>query len=150
MTTKIAALSGAIIALCLLAGAAIAQDHARNWESGHVVQVTHVQIKPGMFNAYINDLNSLWRRSMEIQKEDGHVVDYSIYSNPNVRDGEPHLILTVTYENWAAFDLGVDYFEEVSKKLVGSMDEMREAAIDREALRTISSSFVLQEVKFAD
>lgn len=150
MKRKFTGLSGAILTLCLFAGTAIAQDNSRNWESGHVVQVTHVQIKPGMFNAYINDLNSLWRKSLEIQKEDGHVVDYSMFSNPNARDGEPDLILTVTYQNWAAFDLGVDYFEEVSEKLMGSMDELREAAIDREALRTISSTFVLQEVKFAD
>ena len=28
----------------------------------HVVQVTEVHTKDGMFNAYINDLNNVWRK----------------------------------------------------------------------------------------
>lgn len=147
---RITGLFAAAALLCLTATGAVAQDHSRNWENGHVVQITHVHIKPGMFNAYINDLNSLWRKSLEIQKKDGHVIDYAMYSNPSAREGEPDLILSVTYKNYAAFDLGMDYFEKVSKQLKGSMEAMRSAAIDREELRTIGSTITLQEVKFAD
>lgn len=150
MKTKITGLFAAAVLLCLTATGAVAQDHSRNWEDGHVVQITHVHIKPGMFNAYINDLNSLWRKSLDIQKKDGHVIDYAMYSNPNAREGEPDLILSVTYKNWATFDLGIEYFEKVSEQLKGSMEAMRMASIDREELRTIGSTIVLQEVKFAD
>jgi hypothetical protein len=150
MKTKITGLYAAAALLCLSATAAVAQDHSRNWENGHVVQITHVHIKPGMFNAYINDLNSLWRKSLDIQKKDGHVIDYAMYANPSAREGEPDLILSVTYKNYAAFDLGIEYFEKVSEQLKGSMEAMRSAAVDREELRTIGSTIVLQEVKFAD
>ena len=150
MKTKITGLLTATILLCLTATGAIAQDNSRNWENGHVVQITNVHIKPGMFNAYINDLNSLWRKSLEIQKKDGHVIDYAMYSNPNAREGEPDLILSVTYKNYAAFDLGIEYFEKVSEQLKGSMEAMRSAAMDREELRTIGSTMILEEVKFAD
>ncbi|MEJ2603242.1 MAG: hypothetical protein P8172_08085 [Gammaproteobacteria bacterium] len=150
MKTRITGLFAAAALLCLSTAPATAQDHSRNWDNGHVVQVTNVHIKPGMFNAYINDLNSLWRKSLEIQKKDGHVIGYGMYANPNAREGEPDLILTVTYKNWAAFDLGIEYFEKVSEQLKGSMEAMREASIDREDLRSIGTTMTLQEITFAD
>lgn len=127
-----------------------AQDHARGWETGNIVQVTNVHVKDGMFNAYINDLNNVWRKFLEEQMKDGSVIDYGMYSNPNSRHGEPDLILTVTYANWAAFDRGVEYFEEIGSTVLGSPEDMREAGIDRGELREIGSVTVLQEIKFKD
>ena len=138
------------LALCALSGTALSQDNSRGWENGSIVAVTEVHTKPGMFNAYINDLNNVWRKFNEMQVKDGDVVAFSMFSNTSPRKGEPDLYLTITYKNWAAFDRGVEYFEEMGAKLLGSADSMREAAVDREALRTIGSTYVLQEVKFKD
>jgi len=129
---------------------ALAQDHERGWETGNVVQVTNVHIKDGMFNAYINDLNNVWRKFLDEQMKDGSVVDYGMYANANARKGEPDLILTVTYANWAAFDLSVEYFEELGEKVLGSPEDMREANIDRSELRELGSTMVYQEIKFKD
>ena len=104
----------------------------------------------GMFNAYINDLNNVWRKFLEAQKADGMVIDYGMYANNDSREGEPDLYLTVTYANWAAYDRGVEYFEALRAKIMGGMEEMREANIDRGALRTLGSSYTLQEIKFKD
>ncbi|MEM7503428.1 MAG: hypothetical protein AAF417_15355 [Pseudomonadota bacterium] len=133
-----------------LSGAANAQDHERGWEQGHVVQVTEVHIKDGMLNAYINDLNNVWRKFLEAQIEDGDVVDYGMYLNPNKRDGEPDLYQSVTFKNWAAFDRGVEYFEELGEKVLGSTKEMRAANIDRGELRTIGSTYTLREITFIE
>ena len=129
---------------------AIAQDHSRGWEQGHVVQVTEVHIKDGMLNAYINDLNNVWRKFLEAQMEDGDVVDYGMYMNPDKRDGEPDLYLTVTYKNWATYDRGVEYFEALGEKVMGSTKEMRAANIDRGELRTIGSQYTLREITFKE
>ncbi len=134
----------------LMSSMAFAQDHSRNWESGHVVSVSEVHIKPGMFNAYINDLNGLWRKFLEEQKKDGSVVSYGMFSNPAAREGEPDLYLTVTYANWAAFDRGEEYFEQIRDKVIGSAEAMRSAGIKREELRTLGSSYNLQEIRFKD
>jgi hypothetical protein len=115
-----------------------------------VVAVTNVHIKPGMTNAYMNDIGNLWRKFNEQQKKDGDIIDYKVYSNTAAREGEPEMILTVTYKNWAAFDRDTEYFEKLSEKLMGSLDNMREAAIDREAIRTIGSTYVLQEMNFTN
>jgi hypothetical protein len=73
-----------------------------------------------------------------------------MYSNTNPREGEPDLFLTVTFKNWAAFDRGVEYFEELGSQILGSTDEMREANVDRGELRVIGSTYTLQELKFKD
>lgn len=148
--TRIARCCTPLILVLFLFGSAVAQDNTRNWNNGHVVVVTHVDTKTGMFNAYINDLNNVWRKFLEEQKKDGSVVAYGMYANSFAREGEPDLILTVTYRDWAAFDRGPDYFDELSKKLAGGPDKMRDAALDRDTLREIGSTMVLQQVRFND
>ena len=144
----------AVLSLAVIASfgstSALAQDNTRGWEQGHVVQVTEVHTKDGMFNAYINDLNNVWRKFLEAQKEDGLVISYGMYSNVNPREGEPDLYLTVTYKNWAAFDNGVEYFEKLGSEIMGSVDDMREANVDRGELRTIGSTYTLRELTFAE
>lgn len=150
MKSKLVAVLGIVLFATFGGVTASAQDHTRGWEQGHVVQVTNVHIKDGMLNAYINDLNNVWRKFLEAQMEDGSVIDYGMYLNPNSRKGEPDLILTVTYANWAAFDLGVEYFEELGSEILGSTEDMRAANIDRGELREIGSTTVLREIKFKD
>jgi hypothetical protein len=144
----------AVVGLALFAAfgstSAVAQDHSRGWDQGYVVQVTEVHTKDGMFNAYINDLGNVWRKFLEKQKEDGGVIRYGMYSNVNPREGEPDLYLTVTYKDWATFDRGVEYFEKISNEIMGSMENMREANIDRGELRTIGSRYTLQEITFKE
>jgi hypothetical protein len=150
MRKTIAAFAAAIVITAVLSSTAMAQDHTRNWDNGNVVQVSEVHIKPGMFNAYINDLNGLWRKFLEEQMKDGSVVSYGMFANVAAREGEPDLYLTVTYANWAAFDLGEEYFNSIRDKVIGSADDMRNAGIKREDLRKLGSSYNLQEVKFRD
>ncbi|MDH3339152.1 MAG: hypothetical protein OER22_13760 [Gammaproteobacteria bacterium] len=150
MKSKLVAVLAIVLLATLDSTTVSAQDHERRWETGNIVQVTNVHIKDGMFNAYINDLNNVWRKFLEEQKKDGSVIDYGMYSNPNSRKGEPDLILTVTYANWAAFDRGAEYFEDIGSKVLGSPEDMRTANIDRGELREIGSITVLQEITFKD
>ncbi|MCJ7815670.1 MAG: hypothetical protein MUP31_06430 [Xanthomonadales bacterium] len=140
----------ALFLVSLASTSAIAQDHSRNWDNGNVVSVTEVHIKDGMFNAYINDLNNVWRKYNDAQMKDGTVVSYHVYSNTAPREGEPDLYLTVTYTNWAAFDLGEEYFNSIRDKVLGSESEARSAGMKRGDLRVIGSEYNLQEIKFRD
>ena len=139
-----------LLLVAMMSTTVLAQDHSQNWESGYVVGVSEVHIKPGMFNAYVNDLNGLWRKYLDEQKKDGSVISYGVFSNVAAREGEPDLYLTVTYANWAAFDRGDEYFEKIREKVIGSEEAMRSAGVKREELRTLGSSYNLQEIKFKD
>ena len=140
-------------ALICLAGASMfsvpasAQDHTRNWDYGNVIATSGVHLEPGAMNAYLNDLNGLWRVFLDQQIKDGNVVKYRIIQNSFPRDGEPDLILITEHPNWAAFDLSNEYFEDLTKKLQGSLDEARDASIDRGKLRRLGGNSVYQEIK---
>ena len=148
MRTKITILLTALIFMACFSVNTLAQDHTRNWDNGNVVAVTEVHIKDGMFNAYINDLNNVWRKYIEEQMKDGSVVGYNMLANVAAREGEPDLFLTVTYANWAAYDLGEEYYNKIRDKVLGSADVARDANIKRSELRTLGSNYNLQEVKF--
>ena len=99
-------------------------------------------------NAYINDLNGLWRIFLDQQVKDGNVVSYRIIQNSFPRDGEPDLILSNEHPNWAAFDLSNEYFEDLTNKLQGSLDNALNASIDRGKLRRLGGQSIYQEIKF--
>lgn len=150
MSRTIFAFFAIIVCSAFLSTAAMAQDHTRNYDDGNILAVTEVHIKDGMFNAYINDLNNVWRRFLDEQKKDGSVVSYGMFANTQPREGEPDLYLTVTYANWAAFDRGEEYFNAIRDKVIGSESDMRSAGIKRGELRELGSEYLLREIKFRD
>lgn len=60
----------------------------------------------------------------------------------------PYLILITEHPNWAAFDLSNEYFEKLAEKLQGSIDNARDANIDRGKLRRLGGNSVYREIKF--
>ena len=44
----------------------------------------------------------------------------------------------------------MEHFDEISSKIIGSPDEMREAAVDRGELRTIGDTYLLREITFKE
>ena len=144
-------LLAAIVVVAVLApGAVKAQTTERVWDQGTVWSITYVETKPNMFNAYIKNLSQVWRRFLEEQKKTGEVISYKMLTVQNTRDGEPDLILMVESKNMAVFDRGVEYFEEMSKKIMGSLEDMQSDNIDRETLRTIRSNVLTREIHFKE
>lgn len=138
----------AVLATCVaLAAPAAAQDE-RVWEQGSVWTVSYIQTKPGKFNAYVKDLSHVWRAFLEEQKKSGSVLSYKMLSVTSPRDGEPDLILLVETKNMAVFDQGPEVFEELSKKVMGSVEKAQAANIDRGELRTLRGSVLAREITF--
>lgn len=133
--------------ILLIPGLLHAQD--QHFDAGTYWQVTSVETKPGMFDAYIENLDGLWRKQMDMLKEDGKVVSYRMFTNVSPRHGEPDLYLMVEWSSAAAMmDTPVEYWNEMTKKLTGSLDASRDRAIKREDMRTIMSDSVLREISF--
>ena len=149
-TRRLAALAvllTAFLTTMLAMAPAMAQDNSRNWEYGNVIATTQVYIEPGSLNAYLNDLNGLWRIFLDQQIKDGNAISYRIIQNSFQRDGEPDLILITEHPNWAAFDLSNEYYEELTVKLQGTLDKSRTASLDRGKLRRLGSNSVYREIK---
>jgi hypothetical protein len=146
MKIRLLAAFAVLLAASLTVAPAMAQDNSRNWDYGNVIATTQVHIEPGSLNAYLNDLNGLWRVFLEQQIKDGNTVSYRIIQNAFARDGEADLILITEHPNWAAFDLSNEYFEKLSVKLQGSLDKARTASLDRGELRRLGSNSVYREI----
>ncbi len=141
----------AIVVVAVLTPSAVkAQTTERVWDQGTVWSITYVETKPNMFNAYIKNLSQVWRRFLEEQKKTGDVISYKMLTVQNTRDGEPDLILMVESKNMAVFDRGIEYFEEMSKKIMGSLEDMQSDNIDRQTLRTIRSNVLTREIHFKE
>lgn len=150
MKMKLSAALAVLVCASMFSASASAQDNSRNWEYGNVIATSAVHLEPGSLNAYINDLKGLWRVFIEQQIKDGNAISYRIIQNSYPRDGEPDLILITEHPNWAAFDLSNEYFENLTKKLQGSLDNARNANIERGKLRRLGGNSVYQEIKFKD
>ncbi len=120
----------------------------RVYEKGSVWAVSFAKTKPGKYNDYLADLNSLWRKGMEAGMKSGDILSYKIMNVASPRKGESNLVLMVEYKNWATFDRSDDYMDKMTKKLQGSLSKAAQATVDRGALRTLNGGILLQEVKF--
>jgi hypothetical protein len=126
---------------------ASAQDQ-RVYDHGPVIAVSHVKVQPGQLNAYMSNLNSVWRRGLEDQKRRGEVLDYRVYQNMAPGIGGPDLVLVVTYRNAAVMDTSLDEMDRRTAALQGSVGAANQATVDRGRLRTIMGSDLMRELRF--
>ena len=119
------------------------------FEQGSFWAVTAVETKPGMFDAYVENLDGLWRKQMEKLKDEGKVKSYTMMSNVHARHGEPDLWLMVEWTSAGAMmDNPMEYWEKLMEGMDIDYDEMNERAVKREDLRTIMSTSLLRELSF--
>ncbi len=76
------------------------------------------------------------------------MLSYKVLNIISTRDGEPDLILLVEWKNMAVFDRGVEYFEEMTVRIAGSIDEQVNRNIKREDLRNLRGGQIAQELVF--
>src|SRR5215469_8405653 len=92
-----------VLCLSLLSVAsAVAQDQ---YTEGGVTRVTLVQILPGHFNAFMDDLKTNIKPIWDAEKKAGLIDDYSIFLNATKANPDDWDIgFALTYKNFAALD----------------------------------------------
>ena len=94
-----------VAAVCLsfvLIATAVAQDQ---YTEGAVTRVTLVQILPGRFNAFMDDLKTNIKPIWDAEKKAGLIDDYSIFLNATKANQDDWDIgFALTYKNFAALD----------------------------------------------
>ena len=136
----------AAAALSIGAISPVLADDAKSYTEGPVSEVTSIRIKPGMFDAYMKWLDTTGKQLREDEKKAGLITDYLIFS---ARPRTPHdadLYLVVTYKNMAALDGLRDRVEPLMKKTYASRDDANKASIDRESMREILGSELIQQL----
>jgi hypothetical protein len=93
----------AVLCLSLLSVAtAVAQDQ---YTEGGVTRVTLVQILPGHFNAFMDDLKANLKPIWDAEKKAGLIENYSIFLNTTKANPDDWDIgIAISYKNFAALD----------------------------------------------
>jgi len=95
----------AVAALCLSlmsVASAVAQDQ---YTEGSVTRVTLVQILPGHFNAFMDDLKNNIKPIWDAEKKAGLIEDYGIFLNSTKANPDDWDVgFSLTYKNFAALD----------------------------------------------
>ena len=133
-----------LVAAC--SSPALAQDNARAYTEGPVLEVSYIRTQPGKFDEYLRYLATTYKSIMEEQKKAGIILDYAVYSNQPLTPADPDLILTVTYANMAALDNLDVRSDPITNKVFGSLQASNEASADREALRTQLGGRLLRQL----
>ena len=105
--------------LLLVITFSISNVFAEIWEdyepSERQIQLTVIDVQANYLDSYLVNLKRTWVRSVEVQKELGHIVDYGVY----VSDGanSPNVWLTIEYENMAAMEQTKEKYDAVNAVL---------------------------------
>src|SRR6267143_2625016 len=94
-----------VMAVCLSlmsVASAVAQDQ---YTEGGVTRVTLVQILPGHFNAFMDDLKDNIKPIWDAEKKAGLIENYNVFLNTTKANPEDWDIgFTLSYKNFAALD----------------------------------------------
>ena len=105
--------------LLLVITFSISHVYAEIWKdyepSERQIQLTVIDVQANYLDNYLVNLKRTWVRSVEVQKELGHIVDYGVY----VSDGanSPNVWLTIEYENMAAMEQTKEKYDAVNAVL---------------------------------
>ena len=79
------------------------------------IQLTVIDVQANYLDNYLVNLKRTWVRSVEVQKELGHILDYGVY----ISDGanSPNVWLTIEYENMAAMEQTKEKYDAVNAVL---------------------------------
>jgi len=133
------------VSLAMSASMASAKED-RPYTDGPVSDVSFIKTKPGKFDDYAKWLDTVWKQTNEEAKKAGIVVGYNVYIVEPRHPGDPDIILSTTYPNFATLDGINDKLDAIAEKVEGSVQKSNQNGIDRGQLREVLGSELIQEL----
>ncbi|TAN16146.1 MAG: hypothetical protein EPN37_08550 [Chitinophagaceae bacterium] len=118
------------------------------YTDGPVWQLSFVQTKTGMADAYIKDLSEHWAKMMKAAKEEGLIMDYKIFESNTATPSDWDLLLMVEVKNYAALDNIGDKMDALSQRLFGQEDAGNKITISLNDIRKILGEKLARELIF--
>ena len=137
----------AVAAFCLslmCAASAVAQDQ---YTEGGVTRVTLVQILPGHFNAFMDDLKNNIKPVWDAEKKAGLIEDYSIFLNSTKTNPDDwDLGYTLSYKNFAALDGLAQRVLDLRMKQYGDKNKEQQVVDKRVQNVRVITSILTREI----
>ena len=140
--------------LLLVITFSISNVYAEIWKdyepSERQIQLTVIDVQANYLDNYLVNLKRTWVRSVEVQKELGHIVDYGVY----VSDGanSPNVWLTIEYENMAAMEQPKEKYDAVNAVLAerygDAEEELDKISKGYEEIRRMVDNQRINQVNF--
>ena len=140
--------------LLLVITFSISNVYAEIWKdyepSERQIQLTVIDVQANYLDNYLVNLKRTWVRSVEVQKELGHIVDYGVY----VSDGanSPNVWLTIEYENMAAMEQTKEKYDAVNAVLAerygDNEEELDKISKGYEEIRRMVDNQRINQVNF--
>ena len=114
------------------------------------IQLTVIDVQANYLDNYLVNLKRTWVRSVEVQKELGHILDYGVY----VSDGanSPNVWLTIEYENMAAMEQTKEKYDAVNAVLAerygDNEEELDKISKGYEEIRRMVDNQRINQVNF--
>jgi len=136
-----------IAALCLsfmALASAVAQDQ---YTEGGVTRVTLVQILPGHFNAFMDDLKTNIKPIWEAQKKAGLIESYNIFLNTTKANPDDWDIgFSLGYKNFAALDGLAQKVLDLRMKQYGDKSKEQQVIDKRVQNVRVTASILTREI----
>jgi len=116
------------------------------YAEGPVWNVTMVKTKYGMTDDYLKAIAKTFKRASEEAKKEGLIVDYKILLGNASSAQDYNILLMTAYKNMAALDNAREKFDPIGRKLEGSPDQQRDAAVKRGDFREILGDKLMREI----
>ena len=114
------------------------------------IQLTVIDVQANYLDNYLVNLKRTWVRSVEAQKELGHIVDYGVYVSEGANS--PNVWLTIEYENMAAMEQTKEKYDAVNALLAerygDDEDELDRISKGYEEIRTMVDNQRINQVMF--
>ncbi len=114
------------------------------------IQLTVIDVQSNYLDNYLVNLKRTWVRSVEAQKELGHIVDYGVYISEGANS--PNVWLTIEYENMAAMEQTKEKYDAVNALLAerygDDEDELDRISKGYEEIRTMVDNQRINQVMF--
>ena len=114
------------------------------------IQLTVIDVQANYLDNYLVNLKRTWVRSVEAQKELGHIVDYGVFVSEGANS--PNVWLTIEYENMAAMEQTKEKYDAVNALLAerygDDEDELDRISKGYEEIRTMVDNQRINQVMF--
>jgi hypothetical protein len=129
---------------CLPIATAVAQDQ---YTEGGVTRVTLVQILPGRFNAFMDDLKANIKPIWDAEKKAGLIEDYNIFLNTTKANSDDWDIgFGLSYKNFAALDGLAQKVLDLRMKQYGDKNKEQQVIDKRVQNARVVTSVLTREI----
>jgi len=134
-----------IVSLLAVAISVFAQMN-RPWRNGSVWELSFVQMKPGMDDAYLKYVATDWKKLQEALKAQGIVLSYKVLETEGHTPGDWNLILMSEFKDLASLEANEAKADAIGQQVAGNDEKQIQGYKERAEIREVMGTRLAREI----